>query len=222
MSKPGAQLPEMQELSEQIGEFIHYWGFKRVHGRIWTHLFLSDKPLDSADMVRQMKISKALVSISVHELLEYEVITECGKSERNTQLYTVNPDILQVILNVLRGREKRLLNRVTAAHEALDKVSSQDKIDNQISQDRLVQLKKLVSDASDALDGLISLRSVNFADFKQSFTLEEMLGCAIGAGSGSGSGSGSGGKAVAEHEISSARADNGEIQLIGRPLIPKS
>lgn len=216
MLKPGAQLPEMQELSEQIGEFIHYWGFKRVHGRIWTHLFLSDKPLDSADLVRQMKISKALVSISVHELLEFEVINEAGKSDRKTQLYTVNPDILQVILNVLRGREKRLLNRVTAAQEALDKVSSQDKIDNQISQDRLVQLKKLVSDASEALDGLISLRSVNFADWKQSFTLGETLSCPPGAGSANG------GKAVAEHEISSARADDGEIHLIGRPLISKS
>lgn len=216
MSKPGAQLPEMQELSEQIGEFIHYWGFKRVHGRIWTHLFLSDKPLDSADLVRQMKISKALVSISVRELLEFEVITEAGKSDRNTQLYSVNPDILQVILNVLRGREKRLLNRVTAAHEALDKVSAQDKVENQISQERLVQLKKLVLDASEALDGLISLRSVNFADFRQSFTLEEILGCTTGGGSATG------GKAVAKHEISSARADTEEIQLIGRPLISNS
>lgn len=214
MTNPGTQLPELQELSEQIGEFIHYWGFKRVHGRIWTQLFLSDKPLDSADLVRQMKISKALVSISVRELLEYEVITEAGKSDRGTNLYSVNPDILQVILNVLRGREKRLLSRIQGAHEALERVSHEDKVANEISPERLGKLKQLVGDASSALEGLIALKSVNFAEFKDAFTLDQMLGCNTSTSSG-------GSRAVPEQEISSARAE-GEVQLIGRPLLPNS
>lgn len=214
MATNSTQLPELQELSEQIGEFIHYWGFKRVHGRIWTQLFLSDKPLDSADLVRQMKISKALVSISVRELLEYEVITEAGKSDRGTNLYSVNPDILQVILNVLRGREKRLLSRIEGAHEALERVPYETKIANDISPDRLGKLKTLVGDASSALEGLIALRSVNFADFKDAFTMDQILGSAI-------SGSAGGSRAIPEQEISSARAE-GDIQLIGRPLLAKS
>lgn len=214
MTNPTTQLPELQELSEQIGEFIHYWGFKRVHGRIWTQLFLSDKPLDSADIVRHVKISKALVSISMRELLEYEVIIEAGKSSRGTNLYTVNPDILQVILNVLRGREKRLLSRIEGAREALDRVSQEDKVANDVSTVRLGKLKQLVGDASSALDGLIALRSVDFAEFKDAFTIDQVIGCAV-AGSFGGS------KAVPEQQISSARAED-EIQLIGRPLLPKS
>lgn len=211
MTKPGAQLPELQELSEQIGEFIHYWGFKRVHGRIWTQLFLSDKPLDSADLVRQMKISKALVSISVRELLEYEVITEAGKSDRGTNLYSVNPDILQVILNVLRGREKRLLSRIEGAREALERVPYEDKVANEISSERLTKLKGLVGDASAALDGLIALRSVNFGEFKDAFSLDQMLSCATSGSS----------RIVPGQEISSARSED-EVQLIGRPLLPNS
>ena len=212
--RSGNQLPELQELSEQIGEFIHYWGFKRVHGRIWTQLFLSDRPLDSADLVRHMKISKALVSISVRELLEYEVIIESGKSERGTNLYTVNPDILQVILNVLRGREKRLLSRVEGAREALERVPYEDKVANDISPERLVKLKQLVGDASAALEGLIALRSVDFGEFKSAFTLDQVISSAT-------SGSSGGLRAFPEQEISSARAE-GEVQLIGRPLLPNS
>ncbi len=215
MSKPGNQLPELQELSEQIGEFIHYWGFKRVHGRIWTQLFLAEKPLDSADLVRTMKISKALVSISVRELLEYEVITEAGKSDKGTNLYSVNPDILQVILNVLRGREKRLLSRIDGAYEALDRLPTADKIANDISPDRLGKLKQLVGDASLALEGLIGLRSVDFADFKEAFSLDQVISSNLGAGSSGGT------RSVPGQEMSSARAD-GEIQLIGRPLLPNS
>lgn len=213
MTKPGNQLPELQELSEQIGEFIHYWGFKRVHGRIWTQLFLSDQPLDSADLVREMKISKALVSISVRELLQYEVIIEAGKSDRGTNLYSVNADLLQVILNVLRGREKRLLGRIEAAHEALERLSDHDKVANGIAPARLKKLKSLVTDASGALEGLISLRSVNFAEFKDTFTLDQMLSCAVAGAGGS--------KSMPQQEISSARADE-DVQLIGRPLLPKS
>ncbi len=214
MANSSTQLPELQELSEQIGEFIHYWGFKRVHGRIWTQLFLSDKPLDSADLVRQMKISKALVSISVRELLEYEVITEAGKSDRGTNLYSVNHDVLQVILNVLRGREKRLLGRIQGAQEALERVPLETKIANDISPDRLEKLKTLVGDASSALEGLIALRNVNFSEFKDAFAVDQIL-CQSNSSSAGVSSS------TPEREISSARAE-GEIQLIGRPLLQKS
>ncbi len=104
MKREGS-LPELEDLADQIGEFIHYWGFKRIHGRIWTHIYLAAKPLDAADLVRQMKISKALVSISLRELIDFEVIEEVGKSSRGTHLYRANPDILKVILSVLRQRE---------------------------------------------------------------------------------------------------------------------
>lgn len=162
-------LPEMQELSEQIGEFIHYWGFKRVHGRIWTHLFLAQRPLDAADLVKQMKISKALVSISLRELLEFEVIQEVGKSPRGTNLYRTNPDILSVILSVLRQREKRMLSRIQAAHEALDRVNLEGKEEHSISQKHLEQLSHLVQNASLGLESFIALKSVDFGEWRNAF-----------------------------------------------------
>lgn len=162
-------LPEMQELADQIGEFIHYWGFKRIHGKIWTHLFLAEKPLDAADLVRDMKISKALVSISMRELMEYEVVIDAGKSERGTHLYRTNPDILAVILNVLRQREKRMLSRIIAAQESLNAVSPEDKTNTQLSSQRINQLGALVQNAAMSLESLIALRSVDFGEWRNAF-----------------------------------------------------
>ena len=120
-----------------------------------------------------------------------------------------------MILNVLRGREKRLLSRIDGAHEALDRLPIADKIANDISPERLTKLKQLVGDASSALEGVIALRSVDFADFKEAFSLDQMLSASVGAGASGGA------RSIPGQEISSARAD-GEIQLIGRPLLTKS
>lgn len=167
-------LPEMQDLAEQIGEFIHYWGFKRVHGRIWTHLYVAQKPLDAADLVRQMKISKALVSISLRELLEFEVIEEVGKSSRGTHLYRTNPDILKVILAVLRQREKRILSRIQSAQESLQKTSKDDRGTHGMSDQNIAQLGQLIQNASVGLESFIAFRSVDFGEWRQAFITTDL------------------------------------------------
>lgn len=164
----------MQDLAEQIGEFIHYWGFKRVHGRIWTHLYVAQKPLDAADLVRQMKISKALVSISLRELLEFEVIEEVGKSSRGTHLYRTNPDILKVILSVLRQREKRILQRIHSAQESLEKTSPEDRTAHGMSDQNIAQLGQLVQKAAVGLESFIAFRSVDFGEWRQAFITTDL------------------------------------------------
>jgi DNA-binding transcriptional regulator GbsR (MarR family) len=163
------QLPEVGELADQVGEFIYYWGFKRVHGRIWTHLFLARQALDAADLVRQMRISKALISISLRELMDYDVVQLAGRSARGTQLYRSNPDILAVILNVLRQRETRLLARVVSAQEELARADD-DLLDKfNLDRARVADLGEFTRRAAGALEALISLRSVDFGEWRCSF-----------------------------------------------------
>jgi DNA-binding transcriptional regulator GbsR (MarR family) len=166
--------PEMQDLSDQIGEFMYYWGFKRIHGKMWTHLFLAAEPLDAADLVKQMKISKALVSISLRELMDFEVIRMDGKSARGTQLYKTNPDLMSVILSVLRQREKRMLSRVDAAHQTMLKISESDKSQMRIDSGKLVQLGDLVHKATSALDDFIELKPIDFTEWEKTFQVGAM------------------------------------------------
>lgn len=172
--KPEGTLPEVEDLAAQIGEFIHYWGFKRIHGRIWSHLYLAQKPLDAADLVRQMKISKALVSISLRELLDFEVIEEVGKSSRGTHLYRTNPDIMKVILSVLRQREKRILARIQAAQETLERVPSEERARNGLSDKHIQNLGDLVTRAQMALEGFITMKTVDFGEWREAFLTTDL------------------------------------------------
>src|SRR5690606_38635402 len=95
-----------------IGDLIENWGFKHVQGRIWAHLFLSEVPFDAAEIMRRLQISKGLVSISLKEMLTFEIVKKAGKSERGTLLYRVNPDHRAVISNILNNRERPLLSQI--------------------------------------------------------------------------------------------------------------
>ena len=161
--------PELEELAAQVGEFIQYWGFKKVHGRIWTHLFLSDHPLDAGDLGKRLKISKALVSMSIADLMEYDVIEEVGKGDQGTTLYRANPDQTKVIFNVLRRRERRLLASVHGAWQQLARVPSSGGAPAGIDAKEVSRLGAWITSAQALLDAMISLDSAGGVDLAKRF-----------------------------------------------------
>lgn len=55
--------PELEDLANEVGDFICYWGFKKIHGRLWTHIYLARVPLDAGQLMQRLKVSKALISL---------------------------------------------------------------------------------------------------------------------------------------------------------------
>ena len=178
-------MPEMEEVASQIGNFIEYWGFKNVHGRIWALLFLAREPLDSRDLTERLGISKALVSMSIADLLEYDVIQKAGTGERGTWIYQANPDVIGVVTNVLRKRERRMLGRIAAATQTLVNLlerqnqesatqellsrSQKNRADQAalaaLSERRIYALNDMVKTAEKSLEGMLSMSEVDFRLF---------------------------------------------------------
>ncbi|SME93517.1 GbsR/MarR family transcriptional regulator [Pseudobacteriovorax antillogorgiicola] len=156
--------PELEDLSNQIGEFMEYWGFKKVHGQIWCHLFLSSTPLDASELMSRLAISKALVSISLKELLKYGVIFEVGKSPRGTRCYKATEDIMTPILETLRRREQRMISRVMGAHSLLSRLDSSDFEEMGIERKRLDYLGQVIRLADLSLENIIKKKWVGIAD----------------------------------------------------------
>jgi DNA-binding transcriptional regulator GbsR (MarR family) len=156
MDKVRWKNPELEELAEQVGEFIRYWGFKKVHGKIWLHLFLSPEPLDAADLMARLKISKALVSMSLQDLIDYRVILPMGKGPKGTLVYQSNPAIMESILNVLRSRERKLLARIQASYKTVRK-SSEKEIDTE----KAKVLGQMLDSAESLLDGFLEFQQVD-------------------------------------------------------------
>ncbi len=104
------------KVCDAVGDFIEYWGFKHVHGRIWALLALRKEPISQAEVGRTLGISRSLVSESISELTGYGLVRPT--SERRNAPYEAVFDVWPTIADVLRSREWMLLERAKGAMEA--------------------------------------------------------------------------------------------------------
>lgn len=151
---PNRTTPEFKELARQVGQFIQYWGFKRVHGEIWLYVFLAQQPIDATTLVKRLGVSKALVSLAIKDLMKYNVIRVAGKGGRRKILFESNPNMLSVIANVLREREQRLLANITEAHAVMTTKMKPDS-GADIDPEKLAELGEMIDTANKTLSFLL-------------------------------------------------------------------
>lgn len=150
--------PELLALADRVGEFIEYWGFKHVEGKIWAVIFLSAEPRDMTYLVENLGLSKALVSMSVARLVEYDVIKAVYPDRQRYQAYEANPNVLEVIFNVLRSRERVMLSRILSTANELARRSEVDFKEMGYSSLRVRFLAQMVKAAAGVLDSTMSLK----------------------------------------------------------------
>ena len=136
----------MITLAHSIGEFIQYWGFRRIHGQVWTLIYLSKTPLHATEIVARLGVSKALVSLAINELLDYNLIILTSEPERKVKTYVANPELFKVIREVLRARELPMLERIVKDYESLS--ASHPSEAQNVDNNRLDSLGKMARMAS--------------------------------------------------------------------------
>jgi DNA-binding transcriptional regulator GbsR (MarR family) len=104
---------QLLSLSLSIGNFIRYWGFRRIHGAIWSQLYLSRTPLSCKDLTEKLALSKALISPALDELCQFKLIKEAPSPNEKTKLYIASENVSEVIHHVLKGREAVMLKKIT-------------------------------------------------------------------------------------------------------------
>jgi DNA-binding transcriptional regulator GbsR (MarR family) len=159
-------------MAEKVGSFIEYWGFKQVHGKVWTLIFLASAPVDANYLKDSLKISKALTSMTIKDLLFYNVILEVEKDRPGTQKYKINPDITNVILDVLRQRELKMLFEIRSAFDIL-KSSQAKKPTVQVHAQRLDELGAMVDTAKLLLESMTQGAKVDFQVFESVMSLKD-------------------------------------------------
>jgi len=145
---------ELKRLAGAVGDFIRYWGFRRIHGQVWTQVYLSATPLSGADLTRTLGVSKALVSPALKELEFYDLIRRAAGGDEKTKRYEANPDVFSVIQKVLREREQKLLARAAQGVEAAQKACANSPA---VNPQRLQQLAEMVASANIAIEWVASM-----------------------------------------------------------------
>ncbi len=137
------------------GQFIQHWGFKRVQGEIWGLVFLSKSPLTATEIARQLKVSKALVSLAMSELLEYRVLFLAAGSDGREQKLIPNENLGEAIGGVLRLREKRILEETNIALDGMRNLPNDEIQSFEISPQRIDKLKELVQGSQQMLSTIL-------------------------------------------------------------------
>lgn len=146
----------LADLCSLIGDFIQYWGFKKIHGQIWTTVFLSKEPIDATTIVKRLRVSKALVSLALKDLIDFEVIRVAGKGARRKTLYQSHPDLIYVISRVLIAREQRLLEEIMTKQCEVNALIKASKENLDICPEKMCELEDMVSSAQEMLKCLVA------------------------------------------------------------------
>ncbi len=151
------------EVLNSIGLFMQYWGFKEVHGQVWTCIFLAEEPVDANHIIEHLKLSKAAISLAIKDLTEYKVIKEVEKTKPSTRKYVSNDDLAEVILNVLRFREKQMLNIVVQATRHLADTPQGQLANLQISKEKAKALYEMSAGAQGILEQILKQDNVDMS-----------------------------------------------------------
>ena len=166
-------MSQLNRLSETVGAFIEYWGFKKIHGMIWTHLYLSPRPVSAQELIGRLKISKALVSLSLKDLLHYGLIRQTQESlNRKNKFYEANPDVFTVIRNILMTREQQMLRKTHDEFTLLKNLTDNADTTVPVSQERLESLGHMILGAENTLQAVLALTEVDPAVLKQMFDVK--------------------------------------------------
>jgi len=152
--------PQMRETVDALGTFIKYWGFRKLDGQIWCLLYLSKEALQPSEMASYLGVSKASITISVKELLEYSVIEERPVSGQKRSAYASSGDIAEVVRGVLRKRERAILWRIDAACRDLKAEKNKSHRSFKISEEKLKSLTKMNQAAQIFLEDLVGENSL--------------------------------------------------------------
>ncbi|MEY4615053.1 MAG: hypothetical protein RJB66_13 [Pseudomonadota bacterium] len=143
----------LQKLSLSVGNFIRYWGFRRIHGAIWTQLYLSNEPLSCTDLTARLGLSKALISPALEELCEYRLIREAPAPNEKTKLYEAVSNINEVIHDILKTRESKMLKQIASDFSSFHQVEAKSEIFNQ---KRVNELQEMIGSANLMLELMLA------------------------------------------------------------------
>lgn len=149
-------------VAEAVGDFIAYWGFKAIHGKVWTLLALSTHPRTQIEIARTLGVSRSLISGSVAELSRLGLVRAVG-DERNAP-YEAVLDVWPTISDVLRSREWMLIESARVALEAaLDEAAVVERVEpgasSEWSAERMRFLLKMTEVAQTFIRLLLRIRA---------------------------------------------------------------
>jgi len=95
-------------VAEAVGDIMGFWNFRPSMGRVWACLYLSPRPLTSAEIVEETGLSVGMVSMTLQELRAWGVVRDSGRSG-GRRCFEAETDVVKMVTRVFRERELSLV-----------------------------------------------------------------------------------------------------------------
>jgi DNA-binding transcriptional regulator GbsR (MarR family) len=118
LSPPASALRRAeQRAADAVGALLVLWGFKRQMGRVWTVLFLSERPLTAAEACDRLGISTGLLSMTLADLRSWGAVRTVTVPGERRERYEAEVQVWRMVLRVLGSRERGALDEALRAFE---------------------------------------------------------------------------------------------------------
>jgi len=147
---------DLSKLADSVGDFIRYWGFRRIHGQIWTLLFLRNEAVSPTEIAKSLGVSKSLISSALTELEDHKLIMPVEDDvvkNKKTKFFKAEQDVVKIIQDILKKRELKLIANVQTDIAKLKKKQGL------IDPERLERLELWTSIAHTSVRGISELGS---------------------------------------------------------------
>jgi DNA-binding transcriptional regulator GbsR (MarR family) len=152
------ELIALQKLSTGVGHFIRHWGFRKIHGEIWSVIYLAREPLSGIEIGKLLNVSKALVSSAIKELEAEGLIKQTKSENSKTKRYQAEEGLTKIIHGVLKRREKPMIDKIQQSHLELSREISEN---GSLNSDRLQQMGLMIQMAQIGLSSLLEENILN-------------------------------------------------------------
>ncbi|MEQ8674417.1 MAG: helix-turn-helix domain-containing protein [Aggregatilineales bacterium] len=136
-----------------LGQLSDYFGFSKVMGQLYGALLLSPEPLSLDDLMERLSISKASVSMNMRTLEHMGMVRQVwmrGRSGRR-KYYESETDFMQIITNILSGREMRDVDRALSVmddnhkllEDSISKMDEEDRAQADLYLERISQMETM-------------------------------------------------------------------------------
>lgn len=124
MNRDDASSAAILQIADAVGGLMEAWGFKRNMGRMWTILYLEDRPLSAPEIGERLALSSGAVSMLMAELSQWGATRKTWVVGERREHYEAETSIWKMVSRVFRERELRWIQTALEQFE-----SAKSKID---------------------------------------------------------------------------------------------
>lgn len=132
---------------------MEFWGFKRNMGRMWTLLYLEQKPMSAADLAERLSLSSGTVSMTLSDLSKWGVVKKAWVPGERRDYYEPETSIWKMVSRVFRERE---LQQIKAAIEVFERAIDTLRSDS----DGDAEHRSRIQFALERVEGLLGLARI--------------------------------------------------------------